>query len=104
MRSATLRLFLSLLLITSVTGCALFTKTEYRYRTTVVEIPEDFTQPETPVKPPEAETLLRMDRLELIDQIIDLYDASTEKIVNGNQKLYRIRSFSDEQAEILQQE
>lgn len=87
-----------------MTGCKLFTKTEYRYLTEVVDIPSEMTEPVALVPPPDTDKLLHMDRLDVVNAIIDLYEKTTHRIVEANLQLKRIEAHVEEQKAIYNTE
>lgn len=87
-----------------MSGCALFTKTEYRYQTKVVGVPSDMTERIPLVPPPDTNALLQMDRLDVVNAMIDLYEKTTHRIVEANLQFGRIESHVEEQRAIYSNE
>lgn len=83
-----------------MTGCALFTKTVYRYQTKVISVPPEMTERLTLVEPPDTDLLLQLDRLDVVNAMIDMYEEATHRIVEANLKLKRIESHIEEQKAI----
>lgn len=83
-----------------MTGCALFTKTEYRYQTKVVGVPSEMTERLLLIPPPDVRALQAMDRLDVVNAMIDMYEEATHRVVEANIKFKRIESHVAEQQAI----
>ena len=65
-------------------------------------IPSDLTVPVQLVPPPDAHALQSMDRLELVDELIDIYEEATRRIVEANIQFRRIEEHVEEQTGIFE--
>ena len=83
-----------------MTGCALFTKTEYRYQTNVVGVPPEMTERLPLIPPPDIQALQNLDRLDVVNAMIDLYEEATHRVVEANVRFNRIEAHVKEQRAI----